>query len=84
MELDENVLEELRAMKVGKHIKIFLPEGDLIEMIDDLYSGYKLRLVHTHPYDASTWIFQKTEYIYGDYVGPDAIGIETNEKYMPH
>jgi len=81
MELDEHILEELRTMKVGKHIKIFLPEGDLIDMLDELYFGYKLRLAHTHPYDMDTWIFQKTENIYGDYVGLDA---PVTKGYLPH
>ena len=84
MELDEHILEELRTMKVGKHIKIVLPNGDLIETLDELYLGYKLRLAYVYAYDLNKCIFQKTEYMYGDYIGPDAIGIQTNEEYMPH
>lgn len=80
MELDDNILEELRAMKVGKHIKIFLPEGDLIDMLDELYLGYKLRLAYACPLDG-TCIFQKTQNIYGDYVGFDAVATES---YLPH
>ena len=80
MELDDGILEKLRNMKVGKHIKVVLPEGDFIDMLDELYLGYNLRLVYAQPSD-NTWIFQKTEYMYGDYVGLDSV---VTEAYLPH
>lgn len=80
MELDGYVLEELRAMKVGKHIKVIVPEGDFVDILDELYLGYKLRLVYAQPSD-NTWIFQKTENMYGDYIGLDAVGAGS---YLPH
>lgn len=84
MELQEREREQLRGMKVGSHIDIKIPTGGMTQFLDEMYFGYKLKMRYQYPLAQRIGIFQKTENIYGDYIGPDAIGTETNEKYLPH
>lgn len=81
MELEEKVLEQLKGMKIGSHIEIKIPLGGMIQFLDEIYFAYKLKMRYQDPYMRNTAVFQKTENIYGNYVGFDAVG---KESYLPH
>jgi hypothetical protein len=82
--MNDREIEEVKKLKVGKHIAIALPgvitianiDGafncELMQWYDEMYCIHGLTFVQ-HVNGLPDSIFRKSHHVYGDYVGLDAI-----------